>query len=95
MVKENETKDITEAENASKSDLSVLLCGCNGSPLAGVVCGLVSVGGKQCKAPNDYACVYKSLASIDGSLKSLDKTINDARYIDPEFYKELQSIFNT
>ena len=37
----------------------VVMCGCKGHPIRGAVCGLVAVGGKICKAPNDYECVYK------------------------------------
>ena len=95
MIEKNLSLLDDEDDTKSKSDLNDLLCGCNGHPIAGAVCGLVSVDGKMCKAPNNYTCVYKSLADINGVLKSLDETINDARESDPEFYKELQDIFNT
>ena len=38
---------------------TIVMCGCKGMPVAGEMCGLVAVGGKICKAPDNYECVYK------------------------------------
>ena len=72
-----------------------VMCDCNGCPVKGVACGYVAVGGKYCKAPLDYKCVYKAIDKINRSISNIDNILGDIKENDPEFHNELKHILNT
>ena len=55
-----------------------ILCGCNGCPVKGAICGYVSVGVKNCKAPESYECYYKTVIQVNEAEAAIEvkKRIN-------------------